>query len=521
MERRVTGLVALFCAVAVDAGAQTLFRADFNTGSSPYNFEQQYAFNGYWQYQHLAGGGWTGGGAHVIHNANLRQYNLGWELYTGNYTTPHTWAVGDLVYIRLRLRYDDDWRWDGQSAMSNKMIDLGIGGHDQSRVIMRVLKPGEFATTCQPAMSLGSNYGGITVGQGITDRCTPPVTITHSRWHHVQFAVQTSASGNGYMKVWVDNNTFANPSSQITGLTQFVDEWNGSWNVGGFMTDYPIRTSGFIIDDFEVGLSFDPNWAQGAGGATPPASTNTGLPWQSNFETNDFSEWNGGTYNTTGLAISTSGCQSGRCARAPLVTGNINDNYAEHRFGDYYRIGGDKVEEVYLRFYSKIDTGYVSPSDGQKMAIFNLTNGVDGDRRYQVYVKVLPNGTYGVDHSDIADWRFYTLTQNQGTAVAPRLGQWDKIKMYVRLNTPGQSDGIVRLWVNDTLKLQYTNLNIRETTNYGMSKVLLTSWTSESGRGNSAQWWDTWTLSQTDPDGGSPPPTSPPSAPTNLRIVSE
>jgi hypothetical protein len=247
------------------------------------------------------------------------------------------------------------------------------------------------------------------------------------------------------------------------------------------------------------------------------AQDGTGLPWTSSFESGDFREWNRGPRNVT--VVTTDAPDGTRAARAALVAGTQNPTtYAEHVFGDWYSLPSPKtkVEEVYLRFYSRFSSGYQWPNTGQKVVIFNLMNGVDGDRRYQVYISINSDGTYRVDHSYIDTWQFFGLSQNVGSAVRARFDQWDKLKLYVRLNSPGQSNGIVRLWVNDVLKLEYTNRNIRQSTSYGLSKLILSAWSTDESPVNGVQWWDHWTMSRTDPDAGNP---STPAAPTNVRII--
>jgi hypothetical protein len=237
------------------------------------------------------------------------------------------------------------------------------------------------------------------------------------------------------------------------------------------------------------------------------------LPFVSTFDGGTFSEWDG-FRNTTGATIVNSGCFSGRCLRTPLVANTTSDNYGDFHFGDYFSVDGPKIEEVYLRLYSKFDAGSIT----NKIAIINLTDGTNNTKHYQVYVHTGNGEGYGVDHSYFTQWRFFHLRQNIGTAVTPRVGQWDKLKMYVRLNTPGQSNGIVRLWVNDQLKMEYTNLNIREGTSYGMGKLNLSTYQSaDRATSNGVQWHDDFMLSTTDPDGGSNP--TAPSAPTGLRVV--
>lgn len=223
----------------------------------------------------------------------------------------------------------------------------------------------------------------------------------------------------------------------------------------------------------------------------------TGLPWFSDFEKNNFNEWNAGTRGD--LTVSTQNPLEGSyCAKAQLIQGTNSDNYADHLFGDHYRIGMDKVEEIYLQFYSKFNAGYVWPDKGHKLAILNLTDGVVSNRRYQVYIRVNPSGQYAVDHSYIDSWTFFGLSQNQGSPAPVIFDVWEKLKLYVKLNTPGSSDGIVKLWINNVLKLSYSNLNIRENTSYGINKLILSSWSTRASGSDGVQWYDDWKLSATD-----------------------
>lgn len=254
----------------------------------------------------------------------------------------------------------------------------------------------------------------------------------------------------------------------------------------------------------------------GVGRAPVASQAGTGLPWTSEFETNSFSEWNGGVRSTNNLIIMNAGCQAGRCARTDIAPGTVGDNYADKWFGDWFTLRGPKVEEVWLRFYSKFSAGYAWPNRSHKLAIFNLTNGVDNQRRYQVYIYVTPAGRYQVDHSDIANWQFYPLAQNVGAAVSPRPDQWDKVKMYVRLNSPGAANGIVRLWINDQLKVEHTNVPMRADTAYGMNKLILSASATQAAVSSGYQWWDSWSLSATDPDSAGQPTL--PQAPANLRV---
>lgn len=236
-------------------------------------------------------------------------------------------------------------------------------------------------------------------------------------------------------------------------------------------------------------------------GTSPPTDTtpsNNGLPWTADFETGNLGEFNASI--TPLLSVSTTAPQSGLyAARAPLTAGTHSDNYADHLFGDFYNVGLDKVEELNLELYSKFDPGYVWPSDSHKIAVFNLTDGNVSARRYQVMIMVNSRGEYLVDHTYMDTWQFFGLTQNRnGSVVTVREGQWDKLRMYVKLNDPDISNGIVRLWINDLLKVEYTDVNIRENTDFGMNKLIMSSYATDSSGSNGVQWYDNWSLSTPD-----------------------
>jgi hypothetical protein len=249
--------------------------------------------------------------------------------------------------------------------------------------------------------------------------------------------------------------------------------------------------------------------------AGPAAAQSTRLPFTSTFDGGTLGEWDG-FRNNTGATVVNQGCQSGSCLRTPLMAGTASDNYGDFYFANHVGYNGAKVEEVWLTLWSKFDSGMTWPAEGHKIVILNLTDGVSSTRRYQVVIHVL-NGQYVIMNTDIDNWRFYNRYQNVGTAVAARFNQWDKLKLHVRLNTPGVANGIVQLWVNNQLKADHSDVNIRFNTAFGMNKLILSTFATPSSPSNGVQWHDDLRLSTTDPDGGGGP--TAPSAPTNVRIV--
>jgi len=252
-----------------------------------------------------------------------------------------------------------------------------------------------------------------------------------------------------------------------------------------------------------------------AAGAVPAAAQSTRLPFTATFNGGTLGEWDG-FRNNTGATVVAQGCQSGSCLRTPLMQGTNSDNYGDFYFADHVGQNGAKVEDVWLTLYSKFDSGLSWPAEGHKIVILNLTDGVSSQRHYQVVIHIL-GGQYVVMNTDIDNWRFYNRYQNVGTAVGVRFDQWDKLKLHVRLNTPGMADGVVQLWVNNQLKADHRDVNIRFNTAMGMNKLILSTYATPASPSNGVQWHDEVRLALTDPDAGS----TRPAAPTGVRVVTQ
>ncbi|MET0067928.1 MAG: heparin lyase I family protein [Candidatus Thiodiazotropha sp.] len=244
------------------------------------------------------------------------------------------------------------------------------------------------------------------------------------------------------------------------------------------------------------------------------------LPFRTSFETGDLSDWFWGNYANTTVINTPDAFDGNYCARIDFSATENWDNYQDYYFGDHVSIGshtrGEAADELWLKFSVKYDSDTV-PTDKQKLALINFTNGTDNQRRYQVMV-YSHYGEFTVEHSYIDSWRFFMLLPNVGeTPSQVRPGQWDTLKLYMRPNTPGQSDGIVRLWVNGEQKLEYTNINMRESTSYNPNKLIMSSWVDVNRTSqNGVLLQDDYYLGETDPDAGSAV-IAPPSPPVLLN----
>jgi hypothetical protein len=252
--------------------------------------------------------------------------------------------------------------------------------------------------------------------------------------------------------------------------------------------------------------------------AASAAHAATGLPFRSSFETGNWSEWHGGLDAT--LVVTNEQASAGSySARSTMTLGTTSDNYKEYRFGDHPTVRGTPVTEqtgVWLTFDSKFDTGFrwATQSNLHKIAILNFED-ENGRRRYQIIINVIPsNGEYFMEllkwNADRSFNRAINgLNQNRnGSPTTVRMGQWDKFKMFVKPNTPGQANGIVRVWINDVLKVENTASVLREDTNYMPNKLILSNYAMDptvDGR----QRWDNFYLGETEPASSATRPNPP------------
>jgi hypothetical protein len=248
----------------------------------------------------------------------------------------------------------------------------------------------------------------------------------------------------------------------------------------------------------------------GAALTTQPAFSAARLPFSSSFETGTFSEWNGGL--DASMTVVGSVASDGRYSTQAVMTpGSITDNYKEYVFGDHPRVNGDPVtvaNGVWLTLDSRFETGFHF-ADGatvHKIAIVNLED-ASSRRRYQIIINVIPqSGDYFVDHLKWNEDRSFNRTmpyvsQNLGTPAKVRFGQWDKLKLFIKPNTLGQANGVIRFWVNGVLKAEHTNVALRENVAVNPNKMIMSNYVN-TATASGTQRWDNFRLAETDPEGG-------------------
>lgn len=115
--------------------------------------------------------------------------------------------------------------------------------------------------------------------------------------------------------------------------------------------------------------------------------------------------------------------------------------------------------------------------------------------------------------------------QYGGVSYSMQRGVKYRVKNFLKMNTGGQSNGIFRLWINDTLRINSMNLsNFRASGDtHGFTMVTFMGWLSGSNPASPATYWvDNPRVSLTNDfanwpfDAGTPPPVIPPKPPSNV-----
>jgi len=69
---------------------------------------------------------------------------------------------------------------------------------------------------------------------------------------------------------------------------------------------------------------------------------------------------------------------------------------------------------------------------------------------------------------------YRTYGQNMGETHPIKLGTWIRLKFRLKLNTPGKKDGIFKLWINDGLKCNYSDIDFRGSyRKYGWNHLMM------------------------------------------------
>lgn len=145
---------------------------------------------------------------------------------------------------------------------------------------------------------------------------------------------------------------------------------------------------------------------------------------------------------------------------------------------------GYEPEEIYFRYYVRFGDDWRPSWDG-KLPGFggrygsggwggNITNGSNGWSARGLFSSgnnPILVGNY-VYHADMGSWGEHFLWKNENLGHLQK-NRWYSVEQFVKLNTPGARDGILRGWVDGKLAYERTNLRFRDIRSLKIEEIWL------------------------------------------------
>jgi hypothetical protein len=224
-----------------------------------------------------------------------------------------------------------------------------------------------------------------------------------------------------------------------------------------------------------------------AGSGAPQPGPSDPIIFQDGFESGDLSSWtqdpSAGRYS---LSTDPARVHSGTHSLQALFTPTNGYGLITRWFMPGY-------DEVFVKFYVMFQEGFKNQrSDGAGMHFLVVCgNNINDSRSCWGKPAIVPNGAdyvyAGLDPEEVSlptlqPLSFYTywpgMTCCYGNVqfqpspkVAPATGQWQEVVFHIKLNTPGQSDGLQEVWLNGVKKLSQQNMRWRTTTDLRLNEV--------------------------------------------------
>jgi hypothetical protein len=225
-----------------------------------------------------------------------------------------------------------------------------------------------------------------------------------------------------------------------------------------------------------------------------------------------------------------SGSQSLRSRWQPgeIDAGHLFFNFGRNPLGSQ-AAAGENLREVYWRLYVKLQDGFVDhPDKLTRATVFAGSNWqqamiahvwASGSRR-DVLMLDPASGVDGGGNLVTTKWNdFANLAWLGGRPGAPSLapGRWYCVETHVKLNTPGQADGVFEFWVDQRLEARRADLNwVKTWTAYGLNSILLETYWNQGSPATQERYLDDFVVSR-NPIGCRD--STRPNPPTNLRTA--
>ncbi len=424
-----------------------------------------------------------------------------------------TWQHRQEGNNKLLLIGNGDWEPGGDGSFNHYGFETEPFGSGDSQVFLK----------WRPNGGLFGTYDKEPINGGILQDST-----IRGRWveYIAHFKIPSGwQQADGVAELWVDGLKVHNHHDLNTWLIYGGPE-DAAYNVfnHGYIMGW--ANSGFeetsytYIDDFTVSASppdtLDPGDLEPDPGSEGPdvnvseCTTDPQSQWLycDDFETDRMSEYydyysRWGRYNRSlGRGIGNSYAMTsyyGYYAADPVTEPHgtwLKKAWGRTPDNAYYKPSGDAneaVREVYARFFMKTNTAeeVTSPmSTGPLARLHGIgpddTPFMNVELRYPdqsgVLQSVLSTGQFDSSGEPTGVDQELLLSGSSPVMHRSEAGSWHEIEMHVKLNTPGQSDGVYELWIDGELESSAYNLDWSgDYEDYGINAIELYNTNNQPG----------------------------------------
>lgn len=162
----------------------------------------------------------------------------------------------------------------------------------------------------------------------------------------------------------------------------------------------------------------------------------------------------------------------------------------------------DFPDNLFVRFYHKFNDGY--SQFPPKMARVGFRDHSTWTETMRVHLWITEKDGHNVL---IADTLARDSSQSNGSGwlgvaysdhyldASENVDRWVAYEMQIKLNTPCESDGIYRVWVDDRLVIERENVDLRGCETYGTNEVMLDTYWNDGATGQLARYYDNFVIS--------------------------
>jgi hypothetical protein len=134
------------------------------------------------------------------------------------------------------------------------------------------------------------------------------------------------------------------------------------------------------------------------------------------------------------------------------------------------------------------------------MARIRYRNHADWTSPMEIHCWIDTSATHGgtvnldvkAQHSTQANSTGWLAVARSGFTFADtqNIGRWVCFEMEVQLNTPGQTDGAYRLWIDDTLAVERTGIDLRGSQTYSINECMLDCYWNQGSPRTQGRFYD-------------------------------